>query len=721
MSSPPGHNQMTTPSYGVYNGVLLPPIPSNLRATPPQYAQPAGVLVTRQVYHPPYYERSAPGQAPRAPNNQQLLGSQGGNGQVPGPYAVYQYRQWGYAQSSSRAVGQGYGSQQYGFQEVHHTGQAHAGQSSMPATIRIQQARQHSYQAVQQQHVHLQYNYDPSTSNGTAGRILSQQHPYQGVKQQHVHTQYNYDPTPSNGIVARIPSLQQANNLPRGPQSRSTSRPFIGSNIPDFLHPNTNSVFSASKSHQSTEPVKSGPSSTIFKDVPASRSSVGTVQATNPSRNAEQVVSVSTVQQQPSLQVVKEQVAAAKKRLDDVLTRKNHSLQSKPENAKIQAELLSSDSVYPSMSKTIPSIKPPSPPKSQALPTQLSKENIEQRLKPSTPKFGAGTTRSALCHQPDLKINIEAQNRGRATTNESCPSMIHDEIAGSRSVRAGANIKMDHAPATSQPPTALANTESGSTEKPKDSKGPVQPTVIFLQPGKVVVEARKISGSAQPAMLDRKSTPTNRVVGQTGLQQSGQQGSLGLKYLDSVSSDEHVDQKSRSSKESASRQILTAYRKGDLIRPEPAPNITSGLSTALFTVELPSQRRPTSKSRSPQDEEPSLKIKSSPAAPRETHRPMARIISDIDAGPENCPTGTSRFEYDPDDPDLEDFFAATSNAKTPLNHLDDPDLQDVLVANSQPKMKRVDVEASQPSNESSSLGRFFVHLPSVCLLVSLLT
>ncbi|PVH70585.1 hypothetical protein DL98DRAFT_577795 [Cadophora sp. DSE1049] len=812
MSNPPQYNPSSIPSYGGYNAVVRPPIPYNPPPASSQYTQPENVPVTQQVYYTPYSQQLAPGQAPYASmygNNQQLYGLQGGNGQTPGQYPQYQYRQWGYgnygpyytlvhavasngqAQSSLPAVHQGYGSQQYGYQGLHPTGQAQAGQIPMPPTTgntHHQTTPHYPSQSVQQQ-VQAQYSYAQSLTTSRAlqsepyrqyGTESQQHHQVQqkvqtppmpsstwsttGVSGQQTNhaqpapvglpqlppvkcpetttnttsvtekkfTDYrslpsdasSTPPRPSSPVeAAKIPTNQQHNTLPKRPRSprSSTSSTVNGNSISDFVSSKAPYVTSAFEPSQSSQLVKSEPSSTILKGAPASSPSAGNAQVQKTIANTEQSALAVTVQQKPSLEVVKQKVAAAKKRLEDISNRTKNSSSSKSEDSKVKPESERQGPVLNASNiKKIPLTKPARAPDTQEIKAQRAKENVN----PAMPKATTSTPRTALCHQPDIKAELEHHNGRPAAKNEPIRSAIHDKVIRNENGERDANSKTGNALASSKPSGELASTESAIAEKLESIKRPAQPTVVFLRPGKVVIEARKSNRSVQPAELVEKSTPMNRVAGQTGSQQYSLQDALGLKYLSSVSPEEHIDQKLRSSQLSAPKGSLATYRRGGLIKPEPAPTVTAHLSTAISTGAVPSQSRPILSSRSAQNGKPNLKVEFSPVAPHNTRQhftPVPRNATEIDPDLEDFLAGTSKIEYQSDDPDMPDFLVATSIPLTTSDHFNDPDLQDFFIATSQTQAKSVGAEDSQPSDKSFSLGRYFVSFSSIFLLVLMLT
>ena len=115
--------------------------------------------------------------------------------------------------------------------------------------------------------------------------------------------------------AAKVPNPPSC--IPKVPHSPLTSRSSTGNEsiISAFVSANTASVMNAFKPRQSARPMKSEPESTKAKDVPTSISTASNVQAKNTIINTEQAAKTVMSHRKPSLEVVKEQVAAAKRRL----------------------------------------------------------------------------------------------------------------------------------------------------------------------------------------------------------------------------------------------------------------------------------------------------------------------------------------------------------------------------------------------------------------------
>jgi len=338
-------------------------------------------------------------------------------------------------------------------------------------------------------------------------------------------------PRPSSPDAA-VRNPDPTSFLPERPQSPVSSRSSTGSGniISAFISSNTISVTNAFETRQSTHPMKYEPESTIAKDVPTSISTASNAQAQKAIMNTEQVANIVTSHRKPSLEVVKEQVAAAKRRLEDITNRKKNALPRKPEEMKVKPE-------HSPESKETPSFKPETAQNAQPVHSQHKKENVI----PSSDQAKTGATtsipRTALCHLPEKTVVI-------------------------KDTRADVKSEMG----TSLPTTArIASTENAT-------KSAVQPTVVFLRPGKINVEARSSNGVKKPAKFVERSANSIHVTAQNGSQKCGQQESLGLKYLSSVSPEEHMDQKPHNLPLLAPegpKGSLAIYRQGGLIKPEP--------------------------------------------------------------------------------------------------------------------------------------------------------
>ena len=182
--------------------------------------------------------------------------------------------------------------------------------------------------------------------------------------------------------------------------------------------------------------------------------------------------------------------------------------------------------------KDTPSIKPGTAQNAQAVHSQHKKENVNQISESAMAKTATSKPRTALCHLPESKA-------------------IAKDI--------GADMKSERG--ILLPTAKVTSTQIVPTEK--ITKDAAQPTVVFLRPGKVTVEARNPNASVQSARHVEKSAHSTHSVAQTGSQKCGQQDLLGVKYLGSVSPEEYMEQRSRNLPLSAPKgpkESLATYR-----------------------------------------------------------------------------------------------------------------------------------------------------------------
>lgn len=448
------------------------------------------------------------------------------------------------------------------------------------------------------------------------------------------------------------------------------------------------------------------------------QSSAGTSHTSNERQKLTQDTPVTTTQQKPSLDIIKAQVAAAKRRLEEISNRKRNSLPSEAEKAKIKTESEGKADVL--QAHNAENIAPPqsaSVMKTHTVQAQRAKNNVNSGRAPALPRLATSTSRTPLSHPPEeVMIKREELNlrpaQKLAIENATIGSSINTNTKTNPQADSGASIRADNIP------TLSATEGSNVNQAISDSmpiRGPAKPTVLFIRPGKIVHTARKLNGSSQMPVYVERSVLSKTVVERQLLQLSGPMDSLGLKYLESVSDEEGPDQAKQSSGLIKSE---TEVNNGPLIKAEPVSWNSLTLSFNCIAANASCQaplvqaqvvptgpsalRRQTTSSVTSQDIKPELDFRAVLTGPRNTRRhftaPTPSIPVGRDPDPEDFMTGTSSTGRQKADPDLDDFLAATSSVA---------------------KVKFTEEGVSEKLTKGSSLGRYFVGTSHTSIAIKL--
>ncbi|KAK0118341.1 hypothetical protein ONS95_012631 [Cadophora gregata] len=731
------------------NPVFRPPV-SYARPTPQQYGHTTAAQSFHQMHYPTYTQFLAPAQAPMHDYYQQMYDQPVWNGYTACQYTYYEQRQWAYGsygpyfqhehalinsgqvQSFPATALQGYG-QLNGYQGLPQNVQALTGHSPMlPVSVfQYQTDWPCAIQAAPQQ-IQAQYNYALYLSGGrkiegneyqllNIGTAEPQQHVQQFVEAPSMQAPFrsktqvskyqNHDAQHAPGppklpllnrvsnvtnttdciekglVVYHSPSdasdrppglsspddtttvpVEQPKPLPKRPPSPLSSTSSTADKTSNSVDSSTTYVTVAVEPRSTSQPARSSPTSDISKDISTNNTNPGNTQVQSGINSTEQAATAIMLCQSISAELLGEEVSAT------------------PQPRAEKAPLAGSPNIKnPSL------VKLAGTPNAQINERQQAKEIVNPGRHSTSPVDTNSTPKPALCNPPEIEVATDNHISRPETDTGSSLQEIQDIVMSNQSTELKASPKTGTTQLISVPGQKPARTDDSITNKSPPTKGKTQPIVIFLRPGKIAVEARKLNRVLQPENAVEKSDPRNQIVEQSGSQRSRQRGSLGLEYLNSPSPKQYRHQKAQSFQPFPSEDSLSACQK--------APSVVSQFSSFPSTSGV-SSIVPAS-SNSAQNMNPSLDEELSPSSPRHIRRhslpKIPRNTPERDTDPANVLTDTADIEYQSDNPDLQDCPTAPAKPQTRSGKSDDLKLQVAI----SPQIKANYAEVLQISKQGS--------------------
>ncbi|KAH7314279.1 hypothetical protein BKA65DRAFT_119863 [Rhexocercosporidium sp. MPI-PUGE-AT-0058] len=367
----------------------------------------------------------------------------------------------------------------------------------------------------------------------------------------------------------------------------SCQKPLAANNISAFISSNVRSKIDAFQPRSSFQKATSEPSSAEHRELSAAQPRFGTSQSTNESPKSIQDTTVSTSQQKPtpSLDTMKTQVAAAKKRFEDISNRKKDVLPTQAKQAKIKTETGGQGRVLQprNVEKKSASEK-----EVQAVQSQRGKENVDPDRTPAMPNLATSTPKTASAHLAfPIKVKREELDARSAVKSAQKDAAIGSSIDKNAKIdpqtESGANSRTGKIQAQSEASslTATQNCDNHVISKAVTAIRPVKPTVLFIRTGKIAHTARKLNGSSQPPMPAHQPALNNTIAEKKLLllfKASGPLGLLGLQYLEAVSDEDAADHGISGNLAGNPGKIETGVNRSPTISAEPSPTVKTQVS-----------------------------------------------------------------------------------------------------------------------------------------------